>query len=144
MISPSDHRSAFSEDSARRDRSLTLSRSITISMSCLTYRSSTIASSVLRIVPSTLTRAYPSLFKSLKSCWYVPFFCLTTGARIVIIPPDPSNLSNLSNLSDPPDPPDPPHSDAIVSAIRSGDCDSILTSWTGQCGTPILAKSRRR
>ncbi|MEA3324312.1 MAG: hypothetical protein U9Q37_04140, partial [Euryarchaeota archaeon] len=41
-------------------------------------------------------------------------------------------------------PPDLPHSDAIVSAIRSGDCDSILTSWTGQYGTPILAKSRRR
>ena len=61
-----------------------LRRSIKIYMSCSTCRLSGISCRSGRIVPSTLTRAHPSLFKFLKSCWYV-LFCLTTGAGIVIM-----------------------------------------------------------
>ena len=116
--SPPDFFRQFSTASASRVRSEESSRSITISMSCILYRSSLISSSVRMIFPLTRTRVKPSLLRSFKSCWYVPFFCRTMGARTVTWPGC---------------------SAAIWSAILSGVWAAMGMLCSGQNGVPIRA-----
>ncbi len=102
-----------------RSEALTVMRSTTRSMTCLSFLSSLGTSSSLWSLPSTCTRAKPRSFSSSNSSRNSPLRCATRGAISVSLVPSGSVSSSLT--------------------ICSGLCAATRSPHTWQCCSPARA-----